>query len=108
MSDNLITAKSKRVMTTLGEWELLNITAVKLNHHDSEDNYVDELQFHVCLIILHADEPNLNITINPSPEEAKHYKMFSILLLDPTATQVNAVRSKPAAPQHFPDHSGPF
>ncbi|XP_019731022.1 5-hydroxytryptamine receptor 3C-like [Hippocampus comes] len=49
MSDNLITAKSKRVMTTLGEWELLNITAVKLNHHDSEDNYVDELQFHIRL-----------------------------------------------------------
>ncbi|XP_051930209.1 5-hydroxytryptamine receptor 3A-like [Hippocampus zosterae] len=53
MSDNLITAKSKSVMTTLGEWELLNITAVKLTHHYSEDNDVDLLQFHVCLIMLH-------------------------------------------------------
>ncbi|XP_077440633.1 5-hydroxytryptamine receptor 3C-like [Vanacampus margaritifer] len=50
MSDELITAKSKKVMTTLGEWELLSITALKLNHHhESEHTYVDELQFHIRL-----------------------------------------------------------
>ncbi|XP_077391126.1 uncharacterized protein LOC144027457 isoform X2 [Festucalex cinctus] len=50
MSDELITAKSKKLMTTLGEWELLSITAIKQNHqHESEHTYVDELQFHIRL-----------------------------------------------------------
>nr|XP_061791002.1 5-hydroxytryptamine receptor 3C-like [Nerophis lumbriciformis] len=48
MSDDVITAKSKTVMTTLGEWELLSITADKPNsQHDSLQPYVDELQFHI-------------------------------------------------------------
>lgn len=43
-----ITEHSKMVMTTMGEWELLDITS----HHHSLDNpdYIDELAFHVrCL-----------------------------------------------------------
>ncbi|XP_061681476.1 uncharacterized protein LOC133503673 isoform X2 [Syngnathoides biaculeatus] len=49
-SEDFITARSKSVMTTLGEWELLNITAIKeIYQHDSEDAYVDNLQFHIIL-----------------------------------------------------------
>ncbi|XP_061540343.1 5-hydroxytryptamine receptor 3A-like [Phycodurus eques] len=50
MSEDFITAKSKSVMTTLGEWELLNITAVKqMNQFGSENTYVENLQFHILL-----------------------------------------------------------
>ncbi|KAF0042035.1 hypothetical protein F2P81_005567 [Scophthalmus maximus] len=40
-----ITEHSKMVMTTMGEWELLDITS----HHHSLDNpdYIDELAFHI-------------------------------------------------------------
>nr|XP_049582240.1 uncharacterized protein LOC125972531 [Syngnathus scovelli] len=50
MPDDTITAISKEVMTTLGEWELLNITAVERNHqNDSEEAYLDELRFYIQL-----------------------------------------------------------
>ncbi|XP_077573944.1 5-hydroxytryptamine receptor 3A-like isoform X2 [Stigmatopora nigra] len=48
MSDDVLTAKSKSVMTTLGEWELLRITAVKPSDQiESESNQLDMLQFHI-------------------------------------------------------------
>ncbi|XP_037105053.1 5-hydroxytryptamine receptor 3E-like [Syngnathus acus] len=46
MPDDTITAISKKVMTTLGEWELLNITAVE---HDHQNAYLDELHFYIQL-----------------------------------------------------------
>ncbi|XP_061153867.1 5-hydroxytryptamine receptor 3E-like [Syngnathus typhle] len=50
MPDDTITAISKKVMTTLGEWELLNITVVDHDHqNDSEEAYVDELKFYIQL-----------------------------------------------------------
>lgn len=33
-------------MATMGEWELLEIIAHKVNH-DGENDYYDELEFHV-------------------------------------------------------------
>ncbi|XP_037325916.2 5-hydroxytryptamine receptor 3A-like [Pungitius pungitius] len=41
-----ITAFSKEVMTTMGEWELLEITSNKINK-DNSDDFIDELMFHV-------------------------------------------------------------
>lgn len=35
-------------MATMGEWELLEITANKINHDEKNENlYYDELEFHV-------------------------------------------------------------
>lgn len=42
-----ITEHSKNVMTTMGEWELLEITAHKQNQGHDDGAYVDELAFHV-------------------------------------------------------------
>lgn len=42
-----ITKASKNVMTTMGEWELLDITAQKLIIDDSTGLYTDELTFFV-------------------------------------------------------------
>ncbi|XP_029939279.1 5-hydroxytryptamine receptor 3A-like isoform X2 [Salarias fasciatus] len=42
-----ITERSKRVMTTLGEWELLTITAHTSN--DTYGDYIDTLAFHIRL-----------------------------------------------------------
>lgn len=39
---------SQSVMATMGEWELLEITASKPNYDGEDDNdYYDELKFHV-------------------------------------------------------------
>lgn len=43
----VITASSKRVMTTMGEWELLDITAHKRNFDQPTSEYIDKLIFHV-------------------------------------------------------------
>uniref|UniRef100_A0A3Q3AJM8 Neurotransmitter-gated ion-channel ligand-binding domain-containing protein n=1 Tax=Kryptolebias marmoratus TaxID=37003 RepID=A0A3Q3AJM8_KRYMA len=42
-----ITMNSKTVMTTMGEWELLDITAKKLENDDLTGFYTDQLTFHV-------------------------------------------------------------
>ncbi|XP_033477905.1 5-hydroxytryptamine receptor 3A-like [Epinephelus lanceolatus] len=42
-----ITEHSKNVMTTMGEWELLEITAHKQNQGNDDGAYVDELAFHI-------------------------------------------------------------
>ncbi|XP_061594965.1 5-hydroxytryptamine receptor 3A-like [Cololabis saira] len=42
----IITQSSKDVMTTMGEWELLDITALKLDHNKTVYE-TDKLQFHV-------------------------------------------------------------
>lgn len=43
-----ITNQSKLLMTTMGEWELLDITAQKYDAGDvPEDSYIDKLVFHV-------------------------------------------------------------
>ena len=47
-----ITMLSKNWMTTMGEWELLDITS----HHsegDIQGNYIDELVFHVSVCHFH-------------------------------------------------------
>lgn len=51
MATDNITQYSKTVMTTMGEWELLDITADKPTHPDlDESDYIDMLVFHVlCL-----------------------------------------------------------
>ncbi|XP_054646083.1 5-hydroxytryptamine receptor 3C-like [Dunckerocampus dactyliophorus] len=50
MPDDEITERSKNVMTTLGEWELLGITTEKMSHpHDTNDSLMDELAFHIRL-----------------------------------------------------------
>nr|XP_057929164.1 5-hydroxytryptamine receptor 3A-like isoform X2 [Doryrhamphus excisus] len=50
MPDDEVTKRSKNVMTTLGEWELLDITTEKQSHvHDTEDSLMDELAFHIRL-----------------------------------------------------------
>ncbi|XP_061883996.1 5-hydroxytryptamine receptor 3C-like [Entelurus aequoreus] len=47
-TDEEITKVSKDVMTTLGEWELLDITSEKISHqHESEGHLIDELAFHI-------------------------------------------------------------
>lgn len=47
-SAELITQISKSVMATMGEWELLEITAYKVNHDGENENfYYDELEYHV-------------------------------------------------------------
>lgn len=44
-----ITEVSKTVMTTMGEWELLDITAHQYNIAvENENSSIDELSFHVC------------------------------------------------------------
>ncbi|XP_029285641.1 uncharacterized protein LOC115007087 [Cottoperca gobio] len=45
-ADN-ITEISKKVITTMGEWELLDITSFKNDSRKDNDDYVDELVFHV-------------------------------------------------------------
>lgn len=51
-----ITKHSKRVMTTMGEWELLDITYHKYNIELVDGHHIDELAFHVgglqCLSIV--------------------------------------------------------
>ncbi|XP_039667475.1 uncharacterized protein LOC120565634 [Perca fluviatilis] len=42
-----ITEYSKEVMTTMGEWELLDITTHKYNHSLNDSDYIDELSFHI-------------------------------------------------------------
>ncbi|XP_041647336.1 5-hydroxytryptamine receptor 3E-like [Cheilinus undulatus] len=42
-----ITKNSKRVMTTMGEWELLEITSFKNNSRGDKEYYIDELTFYV-------------------------------------------------------------
>lgn len=42
-----ITEYSKEVMTTMGEWELLDITTHKYSHVLNDSDYIDELSFHV-------------------------------------------------------------
>ncbi|XP_027146050.1 5-hydroxytryptamine receptor 3A-like [Larimichthys crocea] len=42
-----ITKHSKNVMTTMGEWELLEITAHKYNPGHGDSDYIDELVFHI-------------------------------------------------------------
>ncbi|XP_061832021.1 5-hydroxytryptamine receptor 3A-like [Nerophis lumbriciformis] len=47
-TDEEITKVSKNVMTTLGEWELLDITSEKISHrHETEGHLIDELAFHI-------------------------------------------------------------
>lgn len=47
-SAELITQMSQSVMATMGEWELLEITASKPNYDGEDDNdYYDELKFRV-------------------------------------------------------------
>lgn len=47
-SAELITQISQSVMATMGEWELLEITANKVNHDGEKENlYYDELEFQV-------------------------------------------------------------
>ncbi|GLD49957.1 5-hydroxytryptamine receptor 3C-like protein, partial [Lates japonicus] len=43
----LITEQSKMVMTTMGEWELLDITSLEFNTDLDDDEYIDELIFHI-------------------------------------------------------------
>ncbi|MED6239364.1 hypothetical protein ATANTOWER_005440 [Ataeniobius toweri] len=43
----IITASSKMVMTTMGEWELLDITAQKLSNKDETGLYTDMLAFYI-------------------------------------------------------------
>ncbi|XP_054914740.1 5-hydroxytryptamine receptor 3A-like [Poeciliopsis prolifica] len=43
----IITELSKNVMTTMGEWELLDITAQKLVHDDESGLYTDKLAFYI-------------------------------------------------------------
>ncbi|XP_072295017.1 uncharacterized protein [Eucyclogobius newberryi] len=45
-SVEMITTKSKNVMTTMGEWELIDITYHNLGSHQDE-NSIDELAFHI-------------------------------------------------------------
>ncbi|KAI3368242.1 hypothetical protein L3Q82_007963 [Scortum barcoo] len=42
-----ITEESKEVMTTMGEWELLDITVHKYEPGIDYDQYIDELTFHI-------------------------------------------------------------
>ncbi|XP_028443534.1 5-hydroxytryptamine receptor 3A-like [Perca flavescens] len=42
-----ITEYSKEVMTTMGEWELLDITTHKYNHSLNDSDYIDEISFHI-------------------------------------------------------------
>uniref|UniRef100_A0A8C4GHR3 5-hydroxytryptamine receptor 3A n=1 Tax=Dicentrarchus labrax TaxID=13489 RepID=A0A8C4GHR3_DICLA len=42
-----ITKKSKNVMTTMGEWELLDITSHKDKYGHDDGQYIDELSFHI-------------------------------------------------------------
>ncbi|CAJ1060758.1 uncharacterized protein LOC124873912 [Xyrichtys novacula] len=42
-----ITQSSKRVMTTMGEWELLEITSKKIEKGQDKAEYIDELTFNV-------------------------------------------------------------
>ncbi|KAM7012025.1 5-hydroxytryptamine receptor 3A-like [Tautogolabrus adspersus] len=42
-----ITLNSKSVMTTMGEWELLEITSYKHKSGQDKNDYIDELTFHV-------------------------------------------------------------
>ncbi|XP_078116044.1 5-hydroxytryptamine receptor 3C-like [Sander vitreus] len=42
-----ITEYSKKVMTTMGEWELLDITTHKDSHGLNDSDYTDELSFHI-------------------------------------------------------------
>ncbi|XP_069377988.1 5-hydroxytryptamine receptor 3A-like [Paralichthys olivaceus] len=44
-----ITEHSKQVMTTMGEWELLDITSNNRNLDLDDGNYIDELIFHIRL-----------------------------------------------------------
>ncbi|XP_029356840.1 5-hydroxytryptamine receptor 3A-like isoform X2 [Echeneis naucrates] len=46
-SSELITQQSKRVMTTMGEWELLEITSNKLTYKTANGDGIDELAFHI-------------------------------------------------------------
>uniref|UniRef100_A0A3B4H3F7 5-hydroxytryptamine receptor 3A-like n=1 Tax=Pundamilia nyererei TaxID=303518 RepID=A0A3B4H3F7_9CICH len=49
-SAELITQISQSVMATMGEWELLEITANKVNHDGENENlYYDELEFQIRL-----------------------------------------------------------
>ncbi|KAM9358371.1 uncharacterized protein ABDE67_003862 [Symphorus nematophorus] len=43
----IITKRSKKVITTMGEWELLDITTHKYNHGHDDGHYIDELAFHI-------------------------------------------------------------
>lgn len=42
-----ITSTSKKVMTTMGEWELVDITSHKYLLHSDDGHYIDELAFHI-------------------------------------------------------------
>ncbi|XP_008329685.3 5-hydroxytryptamine receptor 3C-like isoform X2 [Cynoglossus semilaevis] len=44
-----ITEHSKHVMTTMGEWELLDITTNKIRAHQHDMMYIDELIFHISV-----------------------------------------------------------
>lgn len=46
-SAELITELSKRVMTTKGEWELLDITVLKQENNDTFGLYTDKLRYDV-------------------------------------------------------------
>ena len=43
----MITERSKNVMTTMGEWELLDITSRKNRLGHADGHHVDELAFNV-------------------------------------------------------------
>lgn len=46
-SAEYITKRSKKVMATMGEWELLDITSHQYDDAPNDSNYIDHLDFHV-------------------------------------------------------------